>query len=176
MKGSAILSVSDIWCPRYSGFPIPVYPYIESPQYLDSQTDRLSNCLEAGRCWTVCLYFVSDRLKQILQQHNSRCFKLRFSRVAAAPSDCPLERTDARAGGRGPHFLMHLLVFRCCLIFVWGSAGLGLYPICSCVENHVECIQNHVWGSTGARDMTILVKHVFFAEVALGDNHNWKER
>ena len=46
-----------------------------------------------------------------------------------------------------------------------GVTGPGRYLIFFLVKFHVECRQNHVWGPLGARFMTNLVKHVFFAKV-----------
>ena len=37
---------------------------------------------------------------------------------------------------------------------------------------YVECTQNHVWTHIGARYIGIFVKHMFFAKVALGNDHS----
>ena len=46
-----------------------------------------------------------------------------------------------------------------------GSAGPGRYPILFVVKFRVECNSNHVWGSPGARDMTIFVTTSIFIEI-----------
>ena len=72
----------------------------------------------------------------------------------------------------GTSFLGELLVLvlflflhlgNCCL----GSTGLGRYHIFLVVTIRMECIQNHVAGPRGSRDMTTFVKHVFFLRRSL---------
>ena len=86
----------------------------------------------------------------------------------------PGARTAPRplcSGGRVRGREHHCLVFSYLYIFVAKSTGLGRYPTFLDVKFHIECIHNHLWGALGARDMTTFVKHVLFADAALGDNH-----
>ena len=54
----------------------------------------------------------------------------------------------------------------------WDLQALRVFPF---FKFGVECRQHHGWGSLGARDMNILVEHMFFAEIDRRYNHSRKE-
>ena len=64
----------------------------------------------------------------------------------------------------GPYLGHCFLIFR-------GCTALGRYSIFSVVQFYMECIQNQVLVPLGGRATTTFVKHEFFAEIALRDNH-----
>ena len=83
------------------------------------------------------------------------------SRGAVAP------RTPARADRlAGDQFLSTFQgILGFVEFFVGGLWALGGISFLFLLKFHVECRQNHVWGPPGARVMTNLVKHLFFAKV-----------